>query len=178
MLTQIKKIKSLGVFQDYTAAADLPDFGRYNVVYGENGSGKTTLSRLLSCLEAGEHLDHPQLEFLIESQSGQLAHGKKYSRKVRVFNSDYVESNIARFDGPLRHILILGKENKTIAEELQREILERDRRLIRISQIDSSVAKLNLDKGKIFSQIAKTIGEATSGSTIRSYRKPTGRSIR
>jgi wobble nucleotide-excising tRNase len=172
VLTKIKKIRSLGVFDDYTVAADLPAFGRYNIVYGENGSGKTTLSRLLGCLEAGEHPDHPNLEYAVESQSGPLTHGTKYARKVRVFNSDYVEANIGRFDGPLRHILILGEENKALAEELKVEIGARDARSARIQAVNASVAKLDTDKGKLFSQIAKTIGEATSGSTLRSYRKP------
>lgn len=172
MLTKINKIKSLGVFDKYTVAADLPAFGRYNIVYGENGSGKTTLSRLLSCLEAGELPDYPNLEYAVESQSGLLARGTKYSRRVRVFNSDYIEANIGRFDGPLRHILILGEENKALAEELKAEIAMRDGRSARIEAISAAAAKLDAEKGKLFSQIAKTIGEATSGSTLRSYRKP------
>ena len=53
MLTQIHKIKGFGIFDNYSAAADFPVFGRFNVVYGENGSGKTTLSRLLACLQNG-----------------------------------------------------------------------------------------------------------------------------
>jgi hypothetical protein len=32
MLTKIKKIRNLGVFGDYAGNAELPDFGRYNVV--------------------------------------------------------------------------------------------------------------------------------------------------
>jgi wobble nucleotide-excising tRNase len=172
VLTQIKKIKSLGVFDNYTAAAELPAFGRFNVVYGENGSGKTTLSRLLACLEAGTHPDHPDLEYSIESQSGALTQGTKYLRGVRVFNSDYVEANIGRFDGPLRHILIIGEENKAVADELKTEIATREDRTRKIATVSTAVAKLDNDKGKLFSQIAKTIGEATSGSTLRSYRKP------
>lgn len=172
MLTHIKKIRNLGVFDNYTAAADLPAFGRFNVVYGENGSGKTTFSRLLASLEAGTHPDHPDLEYAIDSQSGALTHGNKYLRGVRVFNSDYVEANIGRFDGPLRHILIIGEENKAVAEELKKEIATRDDRLRKIATASSAVAKIDNDSGKLFSQIAKTIGEATSGSTLRSYRKP------
>uniref|UniRef100_A0A9E7ZVU3 AAA family ATPase n=1 Tax=Bosea sp. NBC_00436 TaxID=2969620 RepID=A0A9E7ZVU3_9HYPH len=172
MLTQIKKIKSLGVFDNYTASAALPAFGRFNVVYGENGSGKTTLSRLLACLEAGAHPDHPDLEYAVESHSGALTHGTKYLRGVRVFNSDYVEANIGRFDGPLRHILIIGEENKAVAEELKTEIATREDRTRKITTVSTSVSKIDSDKGKLFSQIAKTIGEATSGSTLRSYRKP------
>lgn len=172
MLTKIKKIKNFGVFDNYTTATDLPTFGRFNVVYGENGSGKTTFSRLLATLEAGTHPDYPDLEYAIDSQSGALTHGKKYSRGVRVFNSDYVEANIGRFDGPLRHILIVGEENKAVAEELKMEIATRDDRVRKITTLESAAAKIANDIGKLFSQIAKTIGEATSGSTLRSYRKP------
>lgn len=171
MLTQIKKLKGFGVFGDYAAAAELKPFKRFNVIYGENGSGKTTLSRLLGCLEVGEHPDHPDLEFTIDSQSGPLQCGVPYARKVRVFNSDYVEANIGRLDGPLRHILILGEKNKATADELAAEIRWRDQRVKQISDFSQLSAKLESDKGKIFSSVAKTISEATSGAQLRNYRK-------
>lgn len=101
-----------------------------------------------------------------------MTQGTKYSRGVRVFNSDFVEANIGRFDGPLKHILIVGEENKAIAAELKAEIATRDQRNTRIEAIGGLVAKLETERGRLFSQVAKTIGEATSGSTLRSYRKP------
>jgi len=172
VLTQIKKIKSLGVFDNYASPPELKAFERFNVIYGENGSGKTTLSRLLACLQAGEHKDYPSLEFSVDTQSGSLTHGQKYVRNVRVFNSDFVEANIGRFDGPLRHILILGEENKAVAAEIKAEVATRDGRTKRLQDIAAAVTKLENERGKIFSTIAKTIGEATSGSTLRNYRKP------
>lgn len=172
MITQIKKIKGFGVFDNYSAPAGSPIFGRFNVIYGENGSGKTTLSRLLACLQAGTHPDHPALEFSVETESGPLTHGQNFLRKVRVFNSDFVDANIGRFDGPLRHILILGEENKAIAEDLKAEIATRDERLATIQTQNAALTKQEAEKGKVFSKIAQTIGEATSGSTLRTYRKP------
>ena len=172
MLTQIKKIKCLGVFDNYAAPPELKAFERFNVMYGENGSGKTTLSRLLACLQAGEHKDYPNLEFNVDTQSGSLTQGQKYVRNVRVFNSDFVEANIGRFDGPLRHILILGEENKAVAAGIKAEIATRDDRTKRLQDITAAVLKLENERGKIFSSIAKTIGEATSGSNLRTYRKP------
>ena len=172
MLTQIKRIKSLGVFDNYAVPPELKTFDRFNVIYGENGSGKTTLSRLLACLQFGEHRDYPDLEFAVDTQSGPLTHGQKYLRNVRVFNSDFVDGNIGRFEGPLRHILILGEENRAVADEIEAEIATRDNRAKRLENINVAVTKLETDKGKVFSNIAKTIGEATSGLTLRNYRKP------
>lgn len=172
MLTTIKKIKALGVFDHYAPPAGLKAFDRFNVVYGENGSGKTTFSRLMSCLQDGEHKDYPNLEFTVETQSGTLTQGQKYVRSVRVFNSDFVDANIGRFDGPLRHILILGEENKTIADEIKAEIATRDQRTFNIQVHTAAVEKLDSVKGKLFTAIAKTISEATSGGTMRNYRKP------
>lgn len=172
MLTAIKRIRGCGVFGAFTAAADLPDLARYNIVYGENGAGKTTLSRLLGALEAGEHPEYVELDYRIESQSGPLIKGQRYGRKVRVFNSDYVEANIGQFHGPLRHILIVGKENKALAQEATAEKTMAEERNRAIIAAESAKAKLETDRGKIFSAIARTIGEATSGSTLRSYRKP------
>lgn len=171
MLNEIKKIRGFGVFADYAPAAELRPFKRFNVIYGENGSGKTTLSRLLASLNVGKHPDHPDLEYAIVSNSGSFQQGMPYPRKVRVFNSDYVESNIGRLDGPLRHILILGEKNKAIADELEAEIRWRDLRVKRIAELSESCLKMESDRGKIFSAVAKTIGEATSGAQLRNYRK-------
>ncbi|WP_368649866.1 AAA family ATPase [Brucella intermedia] len=172
MLTQIEKIKNIGVFDNYIATADSVGFDRFNVIFGENGSGKTTLSRLLGSLQLGGHSDFPTLEFTVETQQGTLTQGRKYARNVRVFNSDFVESNLGRFEAPFRHILILGEENRAVAEEIRSEIATRDARQQRIREQSAEAEKLVTEKGKIFSKIAQTIGEATSGSVLRTYRKP------
>ncbi len=172
MLQKIKKIKGLGVFENYTASAEMPAFKRYNVIYGDNGSGKTTLSRLFGSLEAGSHPDYPGLDYVIETATGDLNHGQKSVEKIRVFNSDYVAANIGQFDGPIPHILIVGEENKLVAAELKSEITTLDGRRARVQQLSNSISKLEADVGKLFSQIAKTIGEATSGAILRNYRKP------
>lgn len=172
VLTAIKKIKNLGVFGDFTPAADLKDFCRFNLIYGENGTGKTTLSRLFSAMNDGAHPDYPDLQFTVAANGGPFTHGQKCARKIRVFNSDYVDVHIGRFDGPIRHILIVGAENKALAEEVRKEQATYDARKAVIDAATGAVAKLENDKGKVFSAVAKTIGEATSGASLRSYRKP------
>jgi len=172
MLTSIKRVKNLGVFGDFTAANDLKDFNRFNLIYGENGSGKTTLSRLFSAMNDGAHPDYPALQFNAVTETGNLTQGQKCQRKLRVFNADYVEANIGRFEGPIRHILIVGADNKALAAEVLVEQATFTAREVAIEKAAAASEKLASDKGKTFSAVAKTIGEATSGATLRGYRKP------
>lgn len=172
MLTSLKVIENLGIFSKYSAANNLPEFQRFNVIYGDNGSGKTTLSRLFATLPTGRHLEYPDLKYSITTQLGALTHGQNYPRKVRVFNADYVEANIGQCEGHIPHILIVGEDNKALAQEVADEQAAYTERLKGIKAATDAITKLESDRGKLFSAIAKTIGEATSGATLRSYRKP------
>lgn len=171
MLQSVKKIAKLGVFDSFAAANDLPEFARYNCIYGHNGSGKTTLTRLLAALGDGQHPDYPDLTYEITSASGKVGHGTPYGRKVRVFNADFIEANIGQFRGPLRHILIVGEENKALAEEAKSEQAIHEARLVKVRELNDAITKVEADRGKRFSEIAKTISEATSGTALRTYRK-------
>jgi wobble nucleotide-excising tRNase len=172
MLTSLKKIENLGVFSKYSAANDLPEFQRFNVIYGDNGSGKTTLSRLLSTLPTGSHPEYSNLQYSVTTQSGILTNGQTYPRKVRVFNADYVEANVGQCEGHIPHILIVGEDNKALAQEVADEQAAHTERLKGIGTATDAITKLETERGKLFSAIAKTIGEATSGASMRSYRKP------
>ncbi|MBN9585745.1 MAG: AAA family ATPase [Afipia sp.] len=171
MLLKLNRIKSLGVFADYTWNVQLPPFARYNVFYGENGTGKTTFSRLLDCLKAGVHDEYPALEYKIESQSGDVVHGQPAARKIRVFNADYIQRNIGQLEENLKPILVIGAENKAVAEALASEQLEELKRLAVIAAANKNIEVLQTGRGKIFTEIAKTISEASSGNTTRTYRK-------
>jgi wobble nucleotide-excising tRNase len=173
MLTKIKKIRGLGVFRDYVADEGLPEFKQFNIIYGENGSGKTTISRLFAAIELGEHPEFPNLEYSFATQTGQLANGQRYARNVRVFNSDYIEASIGQFQSPLKHILVVGKENKDLANEVLAERSVYEDRVTKIRAAERESERTLTEKEKLFSSIAKIIGEATSGgSTLRNYRKP------
>ncbi len=47
MIKCIIKIKNRPSFIDFKPASDLPEFKKYNLIYGWNGSGKTSFSRIL-----------------------------------------------------------------------------------------------------------------------------------
>jgi wobble nucleotide-excising tRNase len=68
MILKLRRIKDLGIFRDYRWDADLPDFCRYNLIYGWNGCGKTTLSRMFASLSEGKAERYPLLEYEIEGR--------------------------------------------------------------------------------------------------------------
>lgn len=171
MLQKFSRVKNLGVFSDYTWDGQLPAFQRFNLIYGDNGTGKTTLSRLFGCLEVGSHEEYGQLEYKVETETGDIVQGRPGARQIRVFNTDYVQLNIGPADGLLKPILVIGEENKALAEALAEEDREINRRKLVVSQCDEAIEALNASRGKIFTAIAKTISEATSGSSVRNYRK-------
>jgi len=172
MLTKIDRIEGLGVFDGYAGHANLEEFARFNIIYGLNGSGKTTLSRLLNCLNAGISTSYPSLKYKVTAEEGNYKEGQKYPCKIRVFNSDYIESNLGEIEGQLNPIYIVGEENKSLADQIEKDegVLQRLQDEERIKQSERS--RLEKDKGKKFTDVAKIIASETSGQAIRNYRKP------
>ncbi|WKZ26080.1 MAG: AAA family ATPase [bacterium] len=171
MIKKIKKIKNLGIFSDYVWDSSLPDFKRYNIIYGWNGCGKTTLSSLFDTLESGQSTKFPELEYEIDSESGVTKQGTTYSRKVRVFNQDYVANNVQVLSCTAKPIYILGEENKKIADQIEKDEKE-------VISLNSQIKKHKLDlenqekdKNKKFTDIARTISSNTSGEATRRYDK-------
>lgn len=130
MITKLKTIKNLAVFQNFVwdasvldAAGNVQLFKEINVIYGRNYSGKTTLSRIVRALERGEISDKyekPEFQVSIKdladaTQANLTAHGKK----VRVFNEDFIKDNL-RFiinpDESIAPFAILGGNSDIQAE--------------------------------------------------------------
>ena len=51
MITKITKLKNFGIFHDFSWNKDIPEFKRFNLIYGWNRSGKTLLSRIFTSCE-------------------------------------------------------------------------------------------------------------------------------
>src|SRR5438874_471451 len=119
MLTKLKKINKLGIFSDFTWGTSLQIFGRYNLIYGWNGSGKSTLANFFAGLPVGSVASCPDLEYEIETGAGTVEkNGQPLPTKIRVFNRDYVANNVHTVSGMAKPILILGEENKKVADEI------------------------------------------------------------
>lgn len=111
LVTKISRLRHPGVLRDFSWPADLPSFGRYNLIYGWNGSGKTTLSNLFRALELRKQ---PEGEVTLTTANSSIT-GNEFAQStlpVRVFNRDFVAANVFPVGGgEVPPIFVLGEES-------------------------------------------------------------------
>lgn len=128
MIRSIEVIKLLGVFSDFRWPAGLPDFKKYNLIYGWNYSGKTTLSRAFRCFEQGRpHEDFADAQIQLKSEEGgHVLSAPDSAPVIRVFNIDFIHENLVFESGSATPILVLGAEDIANREALKTMKDERD----------------------------------------------------
>ncbi len=133
MIKSIAAIKNLAVFSDFDWDSTVRDrnnrpvhFKPLNIIYGRNYSGKTTLSNILRALETGELSDkYIDPEFTVEFTDGMIVDQtspKAHSCTVRVFNEDFVRSNLSVFydeEHGIASFAVLGDNNAEFAKQLE-----------------------------------------------------------
>ncbi|AQV96563.1 hypothetical protein BJN34_22105 [Cupriavidus necator] len=123
-IRQITKLQGYRIFRHFKWDG-LPDFGRYNLIYGWNGAGKTSLSTLFRFMQRGEAPDAVSVELLLENGVLKGTDFGSVSRpQIRVFNRDFVDRNIFEVPGhELPPVFYLGEDSsskqKQVAELLQ-----------------------------------------------------------
>lgn len=112
MINKIQKLQGYRVFRDFRWE-NLPDFGRYNLIYGWNGAGKTTLSSIFRLIQDGTPPDSGIVELVVGNR---VVTGSDFASPsmppIRVFNRDFVDRNI--FEQPnqeLPPVYYLGEES-------------------------------------------------------------------
>jgi len=124
-IKRIDHIRGFGSFNDWERDDELPDFKRYNLIYGWNGSGKTTLVRLIRMFETRRvHgvADRESLDIRITlSDDSSLLHSDvdTSTTSFRVFNEDFVSDNLEFDTATASPLLILGEDNVEAAKELE-----------------------------------------------------------
>ena len=128
-IDRISRLRSCGIFRNFRWPSDLPEFGRYNAIYGWNGTGKTTLSRLFRDLEVARA---PAMGEAVLRINGDDVPGESFpqsARDVRVFNRDFIEKNVFPVGGgDMPPILVLGAES--VEKQRMVERLKQDRATI------------------------------------------------
>lgn len=105
MIRKILKLKNFGIFLDFNWKTELPDFKKFNLIYGWNRSGKTTISRIFASCEKKCTYDeklfkqYPENgEFEIETYDGITVKNTNLANHflpIKVFNKDFIEDNIS-----------------------------------------------------------------------------------
>ncbi|MGB7291044.1 MAG: AAA family ATPase [Thermodesulfobacteriota bacterium] len=126
MFTKVSKLRNFGIFRDFSWDSDIPEFARFNLVFGWNKSGKTTFSRIFSASEkkniAFEHYPRGG-EFEIKTNTGtKITHSNCQSNieQIRVFNKDFIEDNVS-FDpsNPSKPIVYVSEEDIESSKRLK-----------------------------------------------------------
>lgn len=113
-ITRLQRAKDYRIFRDFTWPANgLPDFARFNVVYGWNGAGKTSLSNIFRHVQKRTPLSEGQVEIVVD-QTRVL--GAEFATAalpaVRTFNRDTVDRNIFETPGQqFPPVFFLGEDS-------------------------------------------------------------------
>ena len=172
MIGRLNRLRNFGIYRDFSgnAASGLPDFNKFNLIYGWNYSGKTTLSRAFSVLEngqmPGEHVS-AMIEF--EKEDGAVIGPSDFSGAppVRVFNRTYVEDNFSE-EHTAPAVFIIGAESAALRARLgrlegHREHVERIRQ-----ELSGSKDRLSAALDKLYTDNARTVGEVLGTRDFRS----------
>src|SRR5690554_2708890 len=148
LITKINRLRHPGVLRDFSWPADLPTFGRYNLIYGWNGSGKTTLSNLFRALELRRQ---PEGEVTLATANSSIT-GNEFAQStlpVRVFNRDFVAANVFPVGGgEVPPIFVLGEESaekQAQVEQLKKEQVSAQGN-INDAKLEKAKAERALDK--------------------------------
>lgn len=119
-LKSLDNISGFGLFRSFVWNSDqLPDFGRYNLIFGLNYSGKTTLSRVFQCVEDSKlpsDLQGGTFQFTMGDGTQVTQDRDAPVIAVRVFNRHFIRKNF-RIGSDMTGasaILVVGEENERL----------------------------------------------------------------
>ena len=110
-----------GPLRRFAWPADLPNFRRYNLIYGLNGSGKTSISRLMRGIEIKQMPSGCTLELEVDSQRVRSDGSSTNAISLRVFNAEFVAASVisAGPDG-VPPIFVFGERSVNLQDEVNR----------------------------------------------------------
>jgi wobble nucleotide-excising tRNase len=165
----ISRLRNCGVFRIFDWPGDLPEFGRFNLIYGWNGTGKTTLSRVLRHLEKRTT---PQGEVRLKLSSGEFE-GNEFPNldiPVRVFNRDFVNESVFRKDGgELPPIFVFGAESVEKQKEVEHLRSQRDQAQACVNTLSSEKQRAEKELNQFCIEHARRIKDVLRSSGQNPY---------
>lgn len=161
MIKSIKKLSNCGIFRNFKWDNSVPEFGKYNLLYGLNGSGKSTLSQALSFFSAQTYdksLGEYDIEIVESSGTniGNRIHAKKLTNPIYVFNKDFIQRNIES-EGKLDEIVYLSEENIEAKEQIKEYNKEIEKLKAKKEITEKTYNRKKKDFEKIAPQIAANV---------------------
>lgn len=126
-MTTIKRIRTLahaGILADRTAKDVVPEFRRFNLIYGFNGSGKSTLSKIFARFEDETRVvDLPdgcsfEIELTDGTRLGTASQLAGLESRICVFNNDFIDRNLQWGSGRAKSIFYISEAQADLASEL------------------------------------------------------------
>jgi len=134
MITKISKLKNFSIFHDFTWKKELPEFKKFNLIYGWNRSGKTTISRVFASCEKKRTFDKDKFKQYPENGEFEIKTSDNANIKstdvavntlpIKVFNKDFIDDNIS-FDpsnscNPITYVSEEDIKSKKQLEQLKK----------------------------------------------------------
>jgi wobble nucleotide-excising tRNase len=148
-IDRIARLRHPGVLRDFTWSGELPNFGRYNLIYGWNGTGKTTISRLFRALELKTAPLSGEGTLTINGADVKSSVFTNATLPVRVFNRDFITESVFPVGGrEVAPILVIGKESVEKQREIEqlRKSLEVKQQALESGRARQQEAEKALDK--------------------------------
>jgi wobble nucleotide-excising tRNase len=170
-IERITRIKGHRVFHAFNWPADLPDFARFNLIYGWNGSGKTTLSNLLAHVARRQPVSEGEVVFQINGTAISASSFSAASTlpRVKVFNRAFIEASVFAMAQPIGPIYFLGQDS--VEKQKQVEALTKTKQAEDANLLAKIGAKTKATKAldDFCIQQARAIKNLLSSSGTNSY---------
>lgn len=179
-ITRIQRIRNYRVFRDFSWPADLPDFDRFNLIYGWNGSGKTTLSELFRRLDGKQPAFEGELEFVVDQHTVTNRNlGSLALPQIRVFNRNFIDASVFETVGKqLSPIYFLGEDSvekqkqvEALKGELQKAETERVLAHSKHQAALSDFESFSTDQARVIKELLTAPGSSYNNYDKRGFKE-------
>lgn len=173
IIRRISKIQKLGIYDNFVWKGSLPDFKKYNLIYGWNGVGKTTLTKLFDSINTGNCGEFDSLKYSIkDDEDRDYSQNDDFTTPIRIFNSDFITRNVDFNTQSSKTIsVVLGEESKELLEAIEADKYELTRITDEIADKKTEKSSKEITRDKLFTDIARTISQGTQHAIVRNYQR-------
>jgi len=165
-IKRISRLRNCGIFRDFAWPDSLPEFGKFNLIYGWNGTGKTTISNLLRDLELRRVPATGEVALRINEQDVRGEEFPETNFSIKVFNRPFVNENIFSTSGAdIPPIFVIGEESIEKQKEVERLKAQRTAALSNLASArtrkqdaERALDRFCIDRAKLIKETLRSSG--------------------